>query len=588
MILQRLCEYYDRIAADPSVEIAQAGYAPQKISFEVVINTDASLAAVNDIRESSGKKPTPRTMRLPFEKRTSGVKAMFLWDKAEYLLGYVPKDLRTPPENEAAGAKAKREKKIARVRDCFVACQSAHVDVADRINSSDFQTLCDFLSRWTPESLTADHAALLDDVGTGFGVFRVNGNTRYVHEISEICEFWTASQAGTSASDLQGICLISGATTSLARLHPVIKGVRDAQSSGASIVSFNKSAFESFGKTQSFNSPVSEEAAFKYSTALNHLLDKKSGRKLQVGDATCVFWADRPSVAEDIFNFGLDPGRFEDESRANEIGNLLHRTVEGEAVVPDQDVGFHVLGLSPNASRLSVRFWISGTAIEMIARVAAHQQRLEIARAPNDLDVIPLWLILAQTARESKEIQPLLGGALLRSVLTGGKYPISLLSAIVRRIRAEQDIRHIKAAAIKAVLNHNHDKEISVMLDVERSEDSYHLGRLFACLERAQEDALPGLNATIKDRYFGAASATPATVFPRLVRLSQHHLAKLDGGKKVVAERRIQEVIGRVNAFPRHLGLVDQGLFAIGYYHQRQDFFTKKPKAEEHVAAVAT
>ena len=218
---------------------------------------------------------------------------------------------------------------------------------------------------------------------------------------------------------------------------------------------------------------------------------------------------------------------------------------------------------------------------DRIQRVAAHQQRLEIVKGPNDRDALPLWLLLAQTARESKEIQPLLGGALLRSVLTGGRYPESMLAAVVRRIRAEREIRHPKAAIIKAVLNHNYQKEISVMLDTQRTESAYHLGRLFACLERAQEDALPGLNATIKDRYFGSASSTPSTVFPRLIRMSQHHVGKLEGGKKVVAEKRLQEIMGRLDTFPSHFGLADQGLFAIGYYHQRQDFFTKKPNQSD-------
>ena len=296
-----------------------------------------------------------------------------------------------------------------------------------------------------------------------------------------------------------------------------------------------------------------------------------------------MFWADKAEgvdAAEDIFSFGLDSEQFEDEDRAKEIGNMLQRIVSGEAEPPAMGTAFYVLGLSPNASRLSIRFWISSTVGELINRVAQHEQRLQIARSSKDRKHLPLWLILAQTARESKEIQPLLGGALLRAVLTGGRYPESLLAAVIRRIRAEREIRHPKAAIIKSILNHNYQKEVSVMLDTEREEPAYQLGRLFASLERAQEDALPGLNATIKDRYFGAASSTPASVFPRLVRMSQHHVRKLEGGKKVVAEKRLQEIMGRLQDFPAHLGLADQGLFAIGYYHQRQDFFTKKPKPE--------
>jgi CRISPR-associated protein Csd1 len=582
MILQRLCDYYDRIADAPHVEIAQQGFAPQKVSFEVVIDHDGSLSAINDIRDTDGKKPSPRMMRLPFEGRTSGIKAMFLWDKAEYLLGYVPKEMREGPPNESDSDRVKREKKIYRVADCFQACKTTHLDFASSIDESAYQSLCQFFANWTPGSLSEEQIRLLDEVGTGFGVFRINQQQRYLHDLVPIKNFWGSRAAITSEDSVIGPCLVTGTQTSLARLHPVIKGVREAQSSGASIVSFNNPAFTSFGKSQSYNSPVSQSVAFKYTTALNHLLDRNNHRKLQVGDATCVFWADQnDGLVEDIFGFGLDPASVEDEQRAAEIGRALRQVVDGHAVLPEPGVGFHVLGLSPNASRLSIRFWISGTAIEMIARVAEHQARMDIVKGSQDSDWIPLWMILLQTARESKEVPPLLGGALLRSVLTGGPYPQSLLAAIIRRIRAEHDIRHVKAATIKAILNHNHAKEISPMLDIQRPECAYQLGRLFASLERAQEDALPGLNATVKDRYFGAASSTPASVFPRLIRMNQHHISKLEGGKKVVAEKRIQEIIGRINAFPSHLGLVDQGLFAIGYYHQRQDFFTKKEKSDE-------
>jgi CRISPR-associated protein Csd1 len=582
MILQRLCDYYDRIADDPHIEIAQEGFAPQKVSFEIVIDHDGSLSAINDIRDMDGKKPSPRMMRLPFEGRTSGIKAMFLWDKPEYLLGYVPKEIREAPPNESDTDRGKREKKISRVADCFQACNSLHLEFASFIDESAYQSLCQFFGSWTPGSLSEEQTRLLDEVGTGFGVFRIHQQQRYLHDLMSIKNFWGSRATTNSEDSVSGVCLVSGSLASLSNSHPVIKGVRDAQVGGARIVSFNNPAFTSFGKSQSYNSPMGKTAAFKYTTALNHLLDRNNRRKLQVGDATCVFWADQnDGFAEDIFGFGLEPASVEDEQRAAEIGRVLRQAVDGHAVLPEPGVGFHVLGLSPNASRLSIRFWISGTAIEMVGRVAEHQARMDIVKGSQDSDWIPLWMILLQTARESKEVPPLLGGALLRSVLTGGPYPHSLLAAIIRRIRVEQDIRHVKAATIKAILNHNHAKEISPMLDIQRPECAYQLGRLFASLERAQEDALPGLNATVKDRYFGAASSTPASVFPRLIRMNQHHIGKLEGGKKVVAEKRIQEIMGRIDAFPSHLGLVDQGLFAIGYYHQRQDFFTKKDKSDE-------
>ncbi|QEG25234.1 type I-C CRISPR-associated protein Cas8c/Csd1 [Mariniblastus fucicola] len=585
MILQKLCEYYDRIAADPEQSIAAVGFAPQKIGFEVVIESDGSLHALQDIRDTSGRKPANRIIELPYGgKRANAIAPMFLWDKAEYLLGWVPPELKVEPDSESEKDKEKRQKKIDRVGLCFRAAQEFHIGFAEELLMPEYQSLVAFWKNWKPDSLTEEQLQFLADIGTGFGVFRIRKSTNFLHDIPAVQEFWAQSQTVAEDSDTDGFCLVSGSNTTLARLHPVVKGIAGAQSAGASIVSFNDDAFTSYGKEQSFNAPIGESSAFKYATVLNRMLERDSGRRLRIGDTTCVFWADQSTEAEeieDIFAFGLDNDQFEDETRANEIGAMLSRIAQGEAEPPGAGTGFYVLGLSPNAARLSIRFWISGTAGELIERVAQHQARLEIAKGPKDKTFLPLWLILAQTARESKEIQPLLGGALLRSVLTGGRYPESLLSAIIRRIRAEREIRHPKAAIIKAILNHNHQKEISVMLDIERAEPSYHLGRLFASLERAQEDALPGLNATIKDRYFGAASSTPSSVFPRLIRMSQHHVGKLEAGKKVVAEKRLQEIMGRLDAFPPHLGLADQGLFAIGYYHQRQDFFTKKSKKED-------
>jgi CRISPR-associated protein Csd1 len=210
----------------------------------------------------------------------------------------------------------------------------------------------------------------------------------------------------------------------------------------------------------------------------------------------------------------------------------------------------------------------------MIEKVVRHQRALSIARSPKDRQTLPLWLLLRQTARDAKDVPPLVGGSLLRSVLTGGPYPTALVAAVVRRIRADHLIHHPRAAILKAFLTRNYSLEVAEMLDVERPEPAYHLGRLFAALEKTQEDALG--KGTIKDRFFGAASATPATVFPRLLRLSQHHIAKLEGGRRVNAERRVQEIASRLTDFPLHLDLTGQGLFALGYYHQRLDFFTPK------------
>ena len=572
MILHELCKYYDRLEKDPEAAIAPYGCVVQGIAFAVAIDQEGALVAIHDFRETGGVK---KSMVLPGRPKPSGAgvnPSLHGWDRTDYMLGYLNPDSLKPDE---------REKKLERCPKLHAAFKTAMLDRESEIEHPDYSSFCRFLEHWTPDM--ADRYPILREVSGLFGVVRFStGPARFLHEIQQ---FHTQA---TSGKETTGYCLVTGEQTSISRTHDVkIKGVHGAQTSGAALVSFNLTAFESYGRKQSYNAPVGEKAAFKYATALNKLLEYGSKRRFQIGDATCIFWSDEPSEGEDLFGFGLSE-QAEDSDTLRSLEATLKGLKDGTVRAPDADTGFHVLGISPNASRLSLRFWYNGTLGEMLERVARHQRELDISRSDRDRDLIPAWLILDQTVlRKSNgkvdrdKIPPLLGGTLLRAILTGGRYPEALYAAILRRIRADGTINHPRAASIKAILTRNHNKEGLVMLDPERPECAYQLGRLFASLERAQEDALPGINATVKDRYFGAASATPGTVFPRLIRMSQHHLGKLEGGRKVVAEKRVQEICGRIDQFPSHLDLIGQGLFALGYYHQRQDFFTSKSKGEE-------
>jgi len=568
MILQELCKYYDRLVDDPDAEVAPYGHIVQGVAFEVVIGPDGTLVGINDIRETEGARKINKRMILPGKAKPTGSglnPSLCGWDRTDYMLGYLNPDALKPEE---------RSNKLKR-------CLRAHHEYKDAmlkreatIGAGDYTAFCRFLRYWTPE-MAAEHP-ILKEVSGLFGVVRFTGEPlRYLHDLPQL-------HADDEGEDNLGICLVTGETAPIARTHDVkLKGVAGAQSSGAVIVGFNLKAFESYCRTQSYNAPTGKVAAFKYATALNKLLERDSGHNLRMGDTTVVFWADAPSKAEDLFEFGLAANQSEDTDTTRSLAATLRGLKDGTVSVPDADTGFHVLGLSPNASRLSVRFWYTGTVKEMLESVVRHQRELDIVHSEKDRDILPGWLILAQTARESKDIPPLLGGALLRAILTGGPYPQALYAAIMRRIRADCFVTYPRVAAIKAVVTRNHDKEGLNMLNAERPEIGYQLGRLFAALEKAQEDALPGINATIKDRYFGAASATPGAVFPRLLRMSQHHVGKLEGGRKVNTEKRIQEICGRINNFPMHLDLVGQGLFDIGYYHQRQDFFTPKNERKE-------
>jgi len=440
-------------------------------------------------------------------------------------------------------------------------------------------------------------------------VFRLDGTPGFIHDRPAVRAAWERHSAGRESVE-QGQCLITGEFGPIARLHDSIKGVVGAQSTGASIVSFNLPAFESYGKEQSFNAPVSEAAAFGYVTALNFLL-RSDRHRLRIGDATTVFWAERAAaVEEDMLAELIDPigaargGGGADRAEGTEVTgdyrrdpqatrlvhDILRRVRDGRPVLAgatrvNPEVRFYILGLSPNASRLSVRFLHVDTFGNLIERIAQHYADMAIALPAWDEDgFFPIWHIVKETAplADTRRASPLLAGALTRAVLEGADYPESLYTAMISRIRADQKIDPVRAGMIKACLlrrariHGNSDKKemITVSLNEQCADTAYLLGRLFALLEKAQRDATPGLNATIRDRYFGAASATPQSVFPILLRLAQHHIAKAEYGG--LLDKRIEDVVTRIDSFPAHLSLEQQGMFVLGYYQQRQAFYRKK------------
>jgi CRISPR-associated protein Csd1 len=366
------------------------------------------------------------------------------------------------------------------------------------------------------------------------------------------------------------------------------------------LVSFNEPSFCSYGKEQGANAPVSEAAAFAYCNALNLLLGRDRQR-LQIGDATTVFWTDQPKTgsdeapADELVSFLLDTAKQQpqDPVLKEQIRRALEKAANGQLAkddLGDAATPFYILGLSPNASRLSVRFWMQSTLGEITERLQRHIRDMAIVRQWDetakhpDPEIPSVWQLLRQTARESKDIPPLLGGALMQAILGGGDYPDALASAILRRIKADRDINYLRACALKAWLVRNHQQPIKPMLDETNTNPGYLLGRLFAALEKAQQDALGDVNAGIRDRFYASASSTPRAVFPRLLKTYSHHVAKLEGGQKVVREKLVQDVLAPIQTFPAHLTLEAQGLFALGYYHQRKAFFTRKDAVPNEAA----
>jgi CRISPR-associated protein Csd1 len=466
------------------------------------------------------------------------------------------------------------------------------------------------LRDWSPEQFEArGFPPEMIDVNL---VFRLDGENCYLHDRPAARAVRTRMVADEDAqgSASKAVCLITGEVSRVARLHPSIKGVWDAQSSGASIVSFNLESFKSYGKDQGNNAPVSEQAAFAYTTALNYLLRRGQHNRqhLQIGDASVVFWAEsaeaeQARAAEDLFSAMLNPPA-DDASEAARLRVLLESIAKGRPVAdlsPNLEPGtrMYVLGLAPNASRLSVRFWQVDTLEVLARRMAQHAEDLRLEPLPWRTEPSVYRLALA-TLPHREGVKPntdhafnIIIGETMRAILNGSPYPRSLLANTVMRFRADGDISGLRVALCKAVLARewrraipNTSKEkIPVSLDKQSTQSGYLLGRLFAVLEYAQRAALGSkVNATIRDRYYGAASATPASIFPVLLRNTQNHLSKLRKermGQAVNIEKDIREIVGGLpDQFPRSLRIDDQGRFAIGYYHQSQFYFTPQDQAQ--------
>lgn len=592
--LRALDQLYDRLAGDERYDLAPSGYSAQKVGFCVVLNPDGTLSAIQDERDASGKKPFARLLSLPGHAKRSGkgLNPCFLWDNSAYLLGYKSNDDK--PERTA---------------QAFAAFRQRHLDLANAepalAAEPGFAAVCSFLQDWTLVRALELKAQLDEFAATVFGVFRLANELTYIHDRPAIRAYWTRSQAAADPAALRGQCLVTGeGDQPLAKLiEPAIKGVRDARSGGAKIVSFNCDSFTSYGKEQAFNAPISQGAAFRHATALNALLVGPRSRlhRIQVGDATTVFWTEQATATEGFLADFLeghipeDEPTVQDEPLRARLCAFLEVLREGggrdvDGLAGETDIPFYVLGLSPNAARLAIRFWAAGTLAGFVGNLRAHFDALRLIRRhpAQEPEFPPAWLLLRQTARESKDIPPLLAGPLLRAILAGAPYPATLASAVLNRIRADHDIGYLRCALLKAFLNRNHQFDLPMSLDPARPEPAYRLGRLFAALEKTQEDALPRINATIRDRFYSAASATPRSVFPRLLRTYQHHLSKAVAerglGLKVNRERLVQEICSGLADMPAHLGLEGQSLFALGYYHQRQALYTK-PESEALPAA---
>ena len=567
MILQALKEYYDRKAADPESGIASLGWERKEIPYLIVLREDGTLVRVEDTQEKVGKKKRAKVFRVPQAvKRTVGVSANLLWDNVEYVTGVVCKG---KPERVAAQHQA-FVKRLAELAEC-----------------PSVKTICAFLATPGCQDKLAAFPEWKEAVeGCAFVSFMLAGETCPVFNMRDVVEKINSGKPPSAEVSDGAICLVSGRRDVVAKLHPAIKGVQGTNTTGGNIISFNFPAACSFGKSQGENAPIGERAAFEYTTALNTLLSKDSRQKMSVGDATAVFWSERKTALEDEFIdlFG-EPEKDNPDKGVAAVERLLSSVRAGAFSPEDDTTRFYVLALAPNSARISVRFWHNGTVAEMERRFADWFENLQIAHGPKDKEHLSLTRLLLSTAPYNKDFQkwksnisPNLAGAVMRSILEGTPYPATLLSSVILRIKAEHEVTYPRAKIIKAFINHNlnQERKLTVSLDRENTNVGYRLGRLFAVLEKVQEEANPGLNATIRDKFYASASSTPNAVYGNLMRLKNHHLGELSQGRMVYFEKLMGDIISEIPSFPAHLSLADQGQFAIGYYHQRQDFFAGK------------
>lgn len=572
MILHALKEYYDRKSDLPKI-----GFEEKEIPYIVVLNADGVPVNLSSTYEGSGKAKRAKRFIAPQSvKKTSGIASNLLWDNPEYVLGVA---LKGKPDRVVKQHEAFKERvdALGDIDDLGVAA------VRKFLSEPDKAAKLEVFAEW--EELLAEGKNVS---------FQLAGETSLVMESPAVKAAVAASSA--EKDDQRGLCLISGESEPIEQLHAAIKGVWGAQSVGANIVSFNAKAFESFGKKQGGNAPVGKAVAFAYTTALNHLLGKDSGQRFQVGDASTVCWSAKETDFERNFvDFFGEPPKDDPDRNVRAVAALFDAPKSGAFAEDDPDCRFYALGLAPNAARLAVRFWNVGTVKDMADKIRQHFRDIEIVHGPKESGVLSIFRLLVATASRGKadNIPPNLAGDTMRAILDGQRYPQTLLLATLCRVKAEREITYPRAALIKACLNRsirfsdqpNNERELTVSLDLENTNIGYRLGRLFATLEKIQAEAQGSINATIRDRFYGSASCSPATVFGSLMKLNKHHLSKLENpGRRIFFDNLLGEIIAGIDAeeaFPPYLSLEAQGRFAIGYYHQTRDFFTKKADKQQ-------
>ncbi len=569
MILQSLVSYYEGLMARG--ELAPTGWSSENVSCMLDLNADGSIKDIVSLKLPKGEKMVPQKMLVPSRIGRSGKKmaSNFMCDNAKYFLGYDKKDLK-------------------RAKECFQAAVQLHTELLADISDEAVTALLKFFKQWDVEHV-CEHVQQYNEqlITDGNLIFSYHGI--YMQDLTVIRKAWQ-TYLSKKGDEQQGRCMVTGENDFIAVLHPHIKGIGGSKQQAAPLVTFNKESFCSFGKRQGMNAPIGEYAANAYGEALKHLIEKMSFQQY-IGDTAVLCYAlngnDRYGSAFDEFFFGA-AGTYTEQ----DLNDMVIQLCEGKCIAYNQEqldptMQFYILGIGSNNGRLLVRFFFTGTFGMFVENIKQHQERLEIDRGSRDSRKnISFYSFFQETFREKGNGSSILAGELARAIINNTNYPTTLINAIDMRIRADHKINDVRAAIIKAyyLKNRNVDvpKEVlTVELNKETKHTAYQLGRLFAVLERIQESANPGISTTIKDKFFGSASAIPATTFPNLINLAQKHLRKIDGGRKVYYEKHIGEIMENIEDFPATLNMPQRGAFQLGYYHQVQELYKKPQKKGE-------
>ena len=574
MILQALVKEYENLAQKGLV--SKPGWSQAKVSYAIDLNADGSIKVIYSLQteDQRGKKivMVPALLYVPeMVTRSSGVAANFLCDNAKYMLG-----IDTDGTND-------------RVKDCFQAAKEKHIALLKDVDNPMAKAICSFFETWNPEN-AKDNGCVQDkweELNEGGNLIFCMGMD-YAQDDSDIKAAWENS-IEANGEEQTGICLVTGERTEIARIPRGIKGVPGAQSSGAALVSFNAPAFESYGKEQSYNAPVGKYAEFAYTTALNYLLSQRD-YTFSMGDSMIVYWAESGKEQYQKCFLNMFRPTKDNQKKLKDIFDSLKEDtkiyLEDAEMDPKQD--FYILALAPNAARLSVRFFYVNSFGNILQNIAEHYERLKIVKPVwAEQDYLGIRDMLNETVNQKskdKTPAPNMAALVLQAILSGGRYPTSLYANTLIRIRAESGDKKIswgRAAIIKAYLIKNYDcmkGEKFMGLNKDCNDAAYVLGRLFSVLETIQKEANPTITTTIRDRYFNSACATPAVIFPVLIKLKNSHVKKLErdkGGAKVYYEKELTEIMGKLDDFPKRLSLEQQGQFDLGYYHQQQEKYKK-------------